>query len=285
MNLKVQHRFEKNKTFACIDTKTDSPVLLTETELVENYTSVKPEYVVSLKKFSIDEKITFGLIINSYKSDWDVPYVKKGKHGMEVDIAKLFTDKKYLPNCTVYYKDDIDKSVHYDNSETLIVRYGYYFTKPKYLAEEIADLMKFDSNDSYDFGVLLLQKTIEIFIHNILGIQWLNFEMLQLLKECNTKEFKKLGLKNIYNILLNFDFADPLSYYLTEYHLTLDVERFKTYFTPYNTMIFKIRDDDGLSDRDPTFLFGYLNNPYQSIDKSTAMSDEELSILLDFNKG
>jgi len=273
--LLVVDKNEKRRQFICED-ENKKKVILSYNKVFRDYTSITPLYVVSIKES--DDKV--GIVMNKYLSEWDDPENGyKYAYGMEIDIKEALKDEIYYkPNWMVYNRIDIDKSPKYKNAKTTKVVYGYYTTSLSsilFLLERYINLINI--GDLYK-----VKEFMRDYINRVFGVQF--FYTNYIYKKINDYKDGKdidINISNIFNIPLNFKLIDRSSIKLLPYDFTIDLEKFKNYYTPYNIVILKTLDQGKV------YIMGFHNKSVISgdIEYESPLNKDELSVLLDFNKG
>ena len=245
--------------------------------IFKDFTSISPVYVASIKK----SKDKVGLVINPYLSEWEDPEnAFKYIHGMEIDLEEAInhTDS-YEPNWMVYNRIEKNKSPKYKDAKTMKVVYGYYTTSINhilFLLEKHVDMPE----ASY---IHRIKKFIRAFITKSFGMQYCYESTYKALTDWinGKKSSDNLYINNIFNIPLNFNLIDRSSVKLLQYDFSLDLEKFKNYYTPYNIVILKTLDEGNV------YIMGFHNKSVLSgdVEYTSSLSKDEIAKLLDFNKG
>ena len=94
-------------------------------------------------------------------------------------------------------------------------------------------------------------------------------------------------IKNICNIPLNFHYIDDATSILEKYDLSMDIEKIKKEYSPYNIVILKVIEfRNGKFSNELSTKIGILNYKSNiSGEVEFGLDTSEISKLLDFNKG
>jgi len=296
----VVEYFPKDKLFIISD-EVGNKHIATVDDIFKNFTSIKPLYVISVKKGKKQNEDVYGLVVNPYFSEWldesKMPYT----YGMELNLSNItnrvtINEKSRLDNYTfmMYNRLDSDKTPKYNNLETVDVVYGYYNSDVVKLLTRI-----FTNSKLQEINCLNLIEEIRGYVYwylkEIHGIQIVDRGKIFKLKNLidSYEKYKPSivdlndSIKNICNIPLNFQYVDGATSILEKYDLSMDIEKIKKEYSPYNIVILKVVDfkNEKLGNELSTYI-GVLNYKSNiSGEVEFGLDNSEISKLLDFNKG
>lgn len=294
--------FPRHKLFIISD-EVGNKYIATVDDIFKNFTSIKPLYVISVKKGkNQNNEDVYGLVINPYFSEWldvtKMPYT----YGLELNLSNMMDStvtneetKLTQYSFMMYNRLDSDKTPKYDNLETVTVVYGYYnsdvtkllariFTNPKLpysnylnLVEEVRGYVYWYLKEMH--GVQVIDRGTFIKLEKVIS------ESGGLYK--SSKVNLNDAIKNICNIPLNFQYIDGATSILEKYDLSMDIEKIKKEYGPYNIVILKVIEfRNGKFSNELSTKIGILNYKSNiSNEVEFGLDTSEISKLLDFNKG
>lgn len=296
----VVEYFPKDKLFIISD-EVGNKYIATVDEIFKNFTSIKPLYVISVKKGKKQNEDVYGLVVNPYFSEWldesKMPYT----YGMELNLSYILNSavtneetKLNQYSFMMYNRLDSDKTPKYDNLETVDVVYGYYNSDVTKLLTRLFTNSKCPYTNHLNL-IGEIRGYVYWYLKEMHGIQVIDREMFIKLERVISKPGTyrstnvKLNdtIKNICNIPLNFQYIDGATSILEKYDLSMDIEKIKKEYGPYNIVILKVIEfRNGKFGNELSTYIGVLNYKSNiSGEVEFGLDNSEISKLLDFNKG
>ena len=298
----VVEYFPRHKLFIVSD-EVGNKYIVPVDVIFKNFTSIKPLYVISIKKGKKcdGEEDIYGLVINPYFSEWSDETKMPYTYGLELNLSNIMdsavTNEEAKLNqysFMMYNRLDSDKTPKYDNLETVDVIYGYYNSNVVKLLTRLFANPKFP----YTNYLNIVEETrgyVYWYLKEIHGVQIIDrgtaINLARVLSESGAYNSSKVKLndsiKNICNIPLNFKYIDGATSILEEYDLSMDIEKIKKEYGPYNIVILKVIEfrngkfGNELSTK--IGIFNYKSNISNEVE--FGLDTSEISKLLDFNKG
>ena len=299
----VVEYFPKDKLFIISD-EVGNKHIATVDDIFKNFTSIKPLYVISVKKGKKcdGEEDVYGLVINPYFSEWSDASKMPYTYGLELNLSNIMGNKVAINENTklddytfmMYNRLDSDKTPKYDNLETVTVVYGYYNSDVTKLLARIFTNPKLPYTNYLNI-VEEARGYVYWYLKEMHGVQIIDREMFIKLERVISKSGPyrstnvKLNdtIKNICNIPLNFQYIDGATSILEKYDLSMDIEKIKKEYGPYNIVILKVIEfRNGKFGNELSTYIGVLNYKSNiSGEVEFGLDNSEISKLLDFNKG